>query len=896
MNILHILEKAISQDQNEIRQAYELCEKYSLAHYGDYLTSLSQLLVNKTINGHIRTLAGLQIKNQLTSKDKNQQKLLAEKWYSLPLQTKNQVKINVINSLGTETGRPSAASQCIAYIISLEINQPQNDCAEIIKSLTLKATDKFSDEALKIACLEAIGYLRQEVKPEFLVVLSNEMLTAIVNNMRNDEPSNAIKLTATTALLNSLDHIKMNFETENERHFIMQVVCEATQSNDINIQVAALECLVKIMSLFYQYMEHYMSPALFPITMQAINDVSHPDICLQGIEFWSNVCEEEIKLQYEASEAAEKGRPPQSTSKFYAKGALGFLVMPLLNTLLRQDEDADDDEWNPCKAASVCLALLAECTGDAIMPYVSPFFQNIRSTEWQHRDAALMALGSILDGPSKQNLFYIVEEAIPQVLAMTNDQHVCVRDTATWVLSVICQQIYEIVFKPSILKCVLDVLIATLKSEPRIAVHSCLAIGSLAENANDLANPNDSETVPDSNALSEYYEEIITHLFQCTERVDSLLNNLRSSAYEALIDMIKYCPKNQYGIVRKTSELIMDRLNRMAVVENASHLDQNYLDLQSLLCSTLQAILRRMSSEDALIIAESVVKTSLKILEICSKNGSINEDVIMMVSTLANSIEQHFKPFLPSFHEYLILGLKSYMNPHLLSVSIGFVNDLCQSLEKDIAPMCDEFLIVLMEILQNPEVPQTIKSQILDVFGDIALALGSLFEKFLNPVLQALCCAISAAAQTTFEMPEQLHDFWDSILHAFSGIVNTLKDENNKPNMNTMTIFRPHIPLVNQFIIYLAARYEELPDSVVASLAGLIGDLISLYNGEMFPLVDDQHVQQMLNTLKKSKQPKVKSAVAFVFREVKRAKAFPSQIINPPGPIFSAMQNTATAS
>ena len=32
----------------------------------------------------------------------------------------------------------------------------------------------------------------------------------------------------------------------------MQVVCEATVTTDVKVKVAALQCLVKIMSLYYQ--------------------------------------------------------------------------------------------------------------------------------------------------------------------------------------------------------------------------------------------------------------------------------------------------------------------------------------------------------------------------------------------------------------------------------------------------------------------------------------------------------------------------------------------------------------------------------------------------------------------------------------------------------------------
>lgn len=63
---------------------------------------------------------------------------------------------------------------------------------------------------------------------------------------------------------------------------------------------------VKILSLYYQYMEPYMGQALFPITLEAMkSDID--EISLQGIEFWSNVSDEEIDLAIEEAEAAEAG-------------------------------------------------------------------------------------------------------------------------------------------------------------------------------------------------------------------------------------------------------------------------------------------------------------------------------------------------------------------------------------------------------------------------------------------------------------------------------------------------------------------------------------------------------------------------------------------------------------
>ena len=116
----------------------------------------------------------------------------------------------------------------------------------------------------------------------------------------------------------------------------------------MQVKVAAMQCLVKIMSLYYQYMEAYMGQALFAITLEAMKNEAD-EVSLQGIEFWSNVCDEEVDLQIEASEAAETGRPPEQVSRFYAKGALQFLVPVLMQILCKQEEFDDEDDWNPCK-------------------------------------------------------------------------------------------------------------------------------------------------------------------------------------------------------------------------------------------------------------------------------------------------------------------------------------------------------------------------------------------------------------------------------------------------------------------------------------------------------------------------------------------------------------------
>lgn len=51
----------------------------------------------------------------------------------------------------------------------------------------------------------------------------------------------------------------------------MQVVCEATQSVDVNVQISAFENLVRIMQLYYEKMKFYMEKALFGVRILVVN-------------------------------------------------------------------------------------------------------------------------------------------------------------------------------------------------------------------------------------------------------------------------------------------------------------------------------------------------------------------------------------------------------------------------------------------------------------------------------------------------------------------------------------------------------------------------------------------------------------------------------------------------
>ncbi|CAF4738516.1 unnamed protein product, partial [Rotaria sp. Silwood2] len=77
--------------------------------------------------------------------------------------------------------------------------------------------------------------------------------------------------------------------------YIEQFLLDTKTYLPYNIPVASLRDLVKILTLYYDYIEFYMDPALFVITMDTMKSC-HDEIAFQSIEFWSNVCNEEYEL------------------------------------------------------------------------------------------------------------------------------------------------------------------------------------------------------------------------------------------------------------------------------------------------------------------------------------------------------------------------------------------------------------------------------------------------------------------------------------------------------------------------------------------------------------------------------------------------------------------------
>lgn len=204
------------------------------------------------------------------------QPALSDRWMALPEDVRTPLKHTLLQTLGSPVHKAAFVSaQGVAAVAAIEL--PRGQWPELIGQL-LEFVGNQENTGLRIATLQAVGYVCEVIQPQYLSARSNEILTAVVQGARKEEPSTDVQAAAIHALYNSLEFIRDNFEREGERNYIMQVVCEATQSPSSTVQVGAFECLVRIMSLYYEHMEFYMERALFGVssTSTTLTNASSP--------------------------------------------------------------------------------------------------------------------------------------------------------------------------------------------------------------------------------------------------------------------------------------------------------------------------------------------------------------------------------------------------------------------------------------------------------------------------------------------------------------------------------------------------------------------------------------------------------------------------------------------
>ncbi|KAF2299308.1 hypothetical protein GH714_031449 [Hevea brasiliensis] len=129
------------------------------------------------------------------------------------------------------------------------------------------------------------------------------------------------------------------------------------------------------------------------------------------------------------------------------------------------------------------------------------------------------------------------------------------------------------------------------------------------------------------------------------------------------------------------------------------------------------------------------------------RSATVHEEAMLAIGALAYATGLDFAKYMPEFYK---------------------------ALEDKILPYCDGIMTQLLKDLSSNQLHRSVKPPIFSSFGDIALAIGENFEKYLMyamPMLQSAAELSAHTAGADDEMTEYTNSLRNGILEAYSGIL-----------------------------------------------------------------------------------------------------------------------------
>ncbi|OAF67869.1 Importin subunit beta-1 [Intoshia linei] len=733
MDLHNILEKTVATDKNDRESAQSALEQLACENLPTFFLECAKALRNVDYKHVVRSAAALQIKNSIYSKDEIVYKEYSNRWLDIPSEHRNIIKNEIVETLGTETWRPSSAAQVISVIAAVEFRKIQwYDLVDILfKKISFSSLHPSStSDILEQAILDTIGYMCQDIQPTMIACYVQTILMCIDVGMKKMHSSTPVHLSAINCFLNVLEATAENFADENQRNHMMDWLFQSVNSPEVKVVVTALQCLVKICSLYYQYIGCYMASALFEITVTAIEN-TNDDISLQGIEFWSNICDVEADIV--------------SDNQHFCLKSLDSLVPILIKKLIKKkdESDMDDDEWNPCKSAGVCIMLLTSAVGPPMVEKLFPFIRdNLLSDQWNLKDAAIYSLGSILEPSTLSVIKPIAEHALVPLTNNLSDPNKSVRDSCAWVIGRIFEILPSICMYPDVIKNVLSALVERLSDEnASVANNACWAILSIAvasdNESKNMINDGSNATYP----LSPFFNLTIEQLLNCIDRKDAITSHLQSSACECISGLIKSAAEDCYDAVTTTMVRIMNRLNQIMEAHQTGKISvETVSDMQTHLLSILQSGVTKIKKEQIQSACSQMMELVFRMfaLQPITSNPS-HEDAIILVDAILATLKEEFYPYMKQIHVHIMQSLNNPKEEYICITTVTLICGIVQYLKSKSLEFTDDYIRYMILILETDTLPKSLKPGILSCIGDIALCLNDDFTKYLNYVLPVLC-------------------------------------------------------------------------------------------------------------------------------------------------------------
>lgn len=772
-----------------------------------FVVTMSEQLNNTQLNESARHLAGVLFKNSVKAWDPE------PFWFSFSEEAREELKTRILAPLADESAsvRLSACS-CVATVACLEL--PRGEWTKIIDNL---CSNSYNEEVkIKQSSLKTLGYICEELdshalSKEQIDLVITALLEALVSNTEHDE----IMKISIEAVLHSLMFAESIFY-EGKGGIIVERVLACAYNNYIEVRTTTMMCLAEIVRLYYQFIDDYMS-SIKEVTFKLMREDAE-DVGTLAIEVWCSLCEEEIYHK-------KKGEQ----SKEYVVQIFSELL-PLMLQLLNDsdiEEEDDSDTWNRSTAAGCCLHLMAQNVGDEIIQDVISFVESKigEGASWKDKYFGLLALGAILEGPSKQSLINVLAPAMGIILTLYADESRKVRETAAWFFSKVAQNHAELLGTESFFPSLYEYIMRGLKDETRVACNSASIITELAKSLKPVEGQN-------RNILSSCYTELISNVVECAYRKDEMRhgygrseNKITIAGFDALYSLFENAPQDVEPLLMKSLEHFYEKMKETNVTTGGS-LDERATDLQSFLCVCIQTILNRIDQQLSEEVCSSLVDV---IIQCFDARGDVFEEGFLLLSALCSKFGALMDKYVEKIGPYIFHGLKESDSSDTIKNACGLISDLCTMVEsQNIISGFHEYVPLLLQIMTNRSLQRDAKLGAVTAIGDTYLMTKEKFLPFLDNTLELF----ASAANQCIDVNTNDDDFMEYVVKLQGALIESytwIIQEVASNQDDTYKKLEVYVPDIVKFCIICVQDKFSPTMSRIKEVAGLIGDLASIY-------------------------------------------------------------------
>ncbi|KAJ3449681.1 importin subunit beta-1 [Anaeramoeba flamelloides] len=845
MELTSILLGSQSNNEKEREQCLTLLENAQSENLSLFLKHLCEELNNEESPIEARQLAGLILKNNLYSHDRNRRKELADFWVSCKADYRQELKQQLflaLNSTSIQIRRTSA--MCVSVIASVEY--PLGEWKTLFEDL-IQLIEYFNNsKQVSEGVLVCISFICEELGDENECSEISLVLEPILTIIQQNKEEIEIRVASITTLLNSLGFVWEIFESKEDTQIIFNTIfsCIKNSENEQLIDLS-FQCLVKIAYLYYPSLDPYMDE-IFQME----------NVILQAIEFWSTICEEEISISEENEKVKEFGGEIEQVSKGYISTVSETLLPEMCNLFIKQPDFSEEEEgvWNIEKATIVCLTIFSTIIGDQIFTILANFINdNLISDEWNKKDAAILTLGSIIEGVETDNFPEIIQNATKILSQYLTDNNIKVRHSTNFTFSQLftfhLRPILEITTTDNnnnnnvnknelLIKQIVQELLNSLSNEPYVASNSAWALQSLMVGKNECQIDDELFSL---NFFSDMFVQIVEKLFETTEREDADEYNLRCYAYEALISILNNTPKNCYNILRELIEPFLSKLENSLKIEVLSQKEEIILlQTQGYLCGIIQSVISQLHN-DILDYSGRIIQCLILVFN--NKHSNSHEEAMMCINSLISALKLDFSNFLPKIHGYIIGGIQSRHELKLCTLSLTTTTNLFRNFKKQLPnEYKNNYIEILITSINNPKINRDTCTSMIETFADIAISLAKDFEPYLeyiSPILKQ-----QLELNIDFRIEKDVHFLArrrNAILELYTAMIQGF----NRDKMGHL--FLDLIPDLLIFIQQIAnTPDEDRFDNILISTVQLIIDILLILNKKVIHLFKTNYVSQLL--------------------------------------------------